>query len=217
MPEVRAVTVPVQIELPRAVNEAAADIAKFSEGLDIDFRIKARRHRALRRIFPDSTPVGVPRVDRDGTFRPLLSLGKSAPATAVIGRPLTYRIVVRNDGPGSAMQVLVQDRIPAAVRVEGTNPQAESDGKSLVWRLGTLRSGDTRTLDVRVIPTREGTIESAATVTSAQEVTAAITVVAAPRPRLQFELIAPATRQHWPTDSLQIPRDECGGKRRHGG
>jgi uncharacterized repeat protein (TIGR01451 family) len=192
VPEVRAVTVPVQIELPRAVNEAAADIAKFSEGLEIDFRFQgAPPPPRIAANLPDSTPVGLPRIERDGVMRPLLSLEKSAPATAVIGRPLTYRIVVRNDGPASAMQVLVQDRIPAAVRVEGTNPQAESDGKSLVWRLGTLRSGDERTLDVRVIPTREGTIESAATVTSAQEVTAAITVVAAPRPRLQFELIAP--------------------------
>jgi uncharacterized repeat protein (TIGR01451 family) len=189
-PAVRSVTVPVQIDIPRAVESASEDLSKFSHGFDIDFRFRGAPPRIASNA-PDSTPIGVPRADFGGTVRPQLSLSKSAPATAVIGRPLTYNIVVRNDGPASAMQVLVQDVIPSAVRVEGTNPQAESDGRSLIWRLGTLRSGDERTVAVRVVPIREGTIESAATVTSAQEVTAAITVVAAPRPKLEFELIAP--------------------------
>lgn len=190
-PAVRAVTVPVQIEIPRVVEEAREDLAKFSQGFDIGFQFQGAPVRIASNL-PDSTPIGIPRSDLGGTVRPQLSLRKSAPATAVIGRPLVYQIVVRNDGPASAMQVVVQDVIPPAVRVEGTNPAAESDGRTLVWRLGTLRSGDERTVAVRVVPTREGTIESAATVSSAQEVTAAITVVAPPRPKLEFELIAPA-------------------------
>lgn len=123
--------------------------------------------------------------------RPQLTLEKSAPESAIMGRPLTYNIVIRNDGQVTANQVMVDDVIPAGVRVDGTNPVAESDGKSLVWRLGTLRAGEERQLAVRVTPLRQGTIGSVARVSFAAEVTASTSVLEPPKAALQFELTAP--------------------------
>lgn len=138
-------------------------------------------------------PTAVPLTPstRLANARPQLTLEKSAPESAIIGRPIVYTIVVRNDGQIAANQVTVDDVIPEGVRVDGTNPAAESNGKSLYWRLGTLRAGEERQLSVRVTPLRQGTIGSVARVSFAAEVTASTSVVEAPKPVLNFELTAP--------------------------
>lgn len=93
-----------------------------------------------------------------------VTIEKRAPATAYLGQPLIYQIVVRNIGNGGAQQVVVEDLVPEGVSMQGSIPQAEMAGRKLTWRLGTLAAGEERKVSVKVIPNSEGAVGSAATV-----------------------------------------------------
>jgi len=96
--------------------------------------------------------------------RPRLTIDKKAPETAVLGRPMIYEIVVKNSGLVAARGVVVEDVVPAGIRIEGSKPQAQLEGRRLSWRLGTLEAGATQTIAVRVTPESEGTLSGVATV-----------------------------------------------------
>ncbi|MGQ0634597.1 MAG: hypothetical protein ACT4QC_08300 [Planctomycetaceae bacterium] len=101
--------------------------------------------------------------------RPRLSIKKTAPPTAVLGKPMVYQIVVRNNGPAPAHQVIVEDSIPDGVKMDGSIPQARIDKQRLFWKLGTIGPDDEKKISVRVIPQNEGTIGSVATVNYSTE------------------------------------------------
>ena len=96
--------------------------------------------------------------------RPRLSIDKKAPETAVLGRPMVYEIVVKNSGLVAARGVVVEDVVPSGIRIEGSKPQAQLEGRRLSWRLGTVEAGATQTIAVRVTPQSEGTLSGVATV-----------------------------------------------------
>lgn len=96
--------------------------------------------------------------------RPRLTIDKKAPETAVLGRPMIYEIVVKNSGLVAARGVVVEDVVPAGIRIEGSKPQAQLEGRRLSWRLGTVEAGATQTIAVRVTPESEGTLSGVATV-----------------------------------------------------
>jgi uncharacterized repeat protein (TIGR01451 family) len=141
--------------------------------LDADERIE--RQPAANRGAGESPPPRSDSIDGDtgaitttprGQQRPQLSIDKVAPQAAVLGQPMVYTIRVRNVGSIPAHQVVVEDRVPRGVQLDGTNPRAEMSEKTktLIWKLGTLESGQERTISVRVVPTTEGAIGSVATV-----------------------------------------------------
>lgn len=146
----------------------------------------------------EKTVPPFPRVEGDdavitatprGQQRPQLSIDKVAPQAAVLGQPMVYTIRVRNVGTIPAHQIVVEDRVPRGVQLDGTNPRAEMSEKTktLIWKLGTLESGQERTISVRVVPTSEGPIGSVATVNFSTEVSSHTVVSAA---TLRFELLA---------------------------
>src|SRR5437667_134463 len=55
---------------------------------------------------------------------PRIEIEKTAPATAVLGRPMIYQIHVRNVGHNAAHQVVVEDVVPEGVKIDGSIPQA---------------------------------------------------------------------------------------------
>jgi|GEM_PF-1264723 len=134
-----------------------------------------------------------PRADRrapEGSQRPQVTIEKIAPRSHVLGQPMVYQIVIHNTGTSPAHEVVVEDRIPRSVQLNGTIPQAElANGSRLIWKLGTVEPNQQKKISVRVIPTEEGTISSVATVNFAADVEANTVVKSAPR--LQFEITAP--------------------------
>ena len=119
---------------------------------------------------------------------PQMSIEKTAPETALLGRPMIYQIHVRNIGHNTAHQVVVEDVIPEGVKIDGSIPQALLNGNRLIWKLGTLAAGHEKKISVRVVPQSEGTIGGVATVNFAAE----------PRPnpntanpQLKFDVAAP--------------------------
>jgi uncharacterized repeat protein (TIGR01451 family) len=198
---VRPVPVPVAvtIELPNG-DRYRADPSRFGER---EADMSGGRDPIPRIILPRSItdlPLAVTAsrdaispvpLLRSGSLRPQLTVERSQPESAIVGQPLTYQIVIRNDGSATASGVVVEDPIPDGVRIDGTEPIAQTNGKSLVWQLGQVRAGEERTMSVRVIPLRAGTVGSVARVSFAAEVTASTSVVEPPRPALQLELSAP--------------------------
>jgi uncharacterized repeat protein (TIGR01451 family) len=120
--------------------------------------------------------------------QPQLTIEKNAPATAVLGQPMVYHIVVRNVGKVAARNVVVDEPIPDGARIDGSIPQALLQDKRLYWKLGTLEPGREKKISVRVIPSAEGTLGSVATVNFSND---AANTEAAPGPRLAVQVTAP--------------------------
>ncbi|NNJ23960.1 DUF11 domain-containing protein [Alienimonas chondri] len=109
-----------------------------------------------------------------------LSVVKNAPAEAKPGESFVYTITVTNDGRTPAKSVSVEEPVPAGVTLEGTDPRADLDGRTLRWALGDLQPGGTREFSIKVVPDAAGTVGSV-TVVRCDLSAAARTAVLAPR------------------------------------
>ncbi len=154
--------------------------------------LPTERYRGQATLSPD---------DPRGQQQPRLTIDKIAPKNAVLGQPMIYHIFVKNVGTEAAARVLVQDRIPAGSELTGTIPQAEFDGKTLFWKLGTLKPGDERKISVRINPIEEGQIGSVATVSFVAEVAAATVVTS---PNIKLETTVPETARIGETIKVQF-------------
>lgn len=122
-------------------------------------------------------------------LRPQVTIEKVAPSEAALGKPMVYHIHVRNQGEIAARSVVVEDTVPKDVTIDGSIPQAELDGRRLLWKLGTLEPGHVKKISVRVIPHSEGTLGSVATVNFANMRNSGDGAAAAPK--LKFTIDAP--------------------------
>jgi len=120
---------------------------------------------------------------------PQITIEKTAPATAILGRPMIYQLFVRNVGDNTAHQVVVEDVVPEGVKIDGSIPQALlKDNNRLIWKIGTLAAGQEKKISVRVVPQSEGTIGGVATVNFAAE---PLPDPNAAGPQLKFDVAAP--------------------------
>ena len=115
---------------------------------------------------------------------PKIAIRKSAPRRAKVGHEFQYRMRVWNPSQAPATDVVVTDNLPEGIAYVSSSPQADTEGQSLTWRLGTLGPGQSRKLSVRVNPTRVGVFNNCANATAAYGLSAracARTVVTQPR------------------------------------
>jgi uncharacterized repeat protein (TIGR01451 family) len=97
-----------------------------------------------------------------------LSITKSdRPDPVAIGNSLTYSLVVRNNGPGSATGVTVTDTLPVGVTfVSSSATQGTCSGTNVVaCDVGSLAKGASATITIVVSVIRDGTIGNTADVT----------------------------------------------------
>ncbi|MEJ5312731.1 MAG: DUF11 domain-containing protein, partial [Anaerolineae bacterium] len=66
------------------------------------------------------------------------------------GEAMTYSLTVTNDGPSDAENVVVTDTLPAEVTFVAATPAQTSGPNPLVWNLGTLTPGESRTILITV-------------------------------------------------------------------
>lgn len=127
-----------------------------------------------------------------GPQRPELKIEKVAPPNAALNQPMIYTIVIRNVGDSAAHTVVVEDQIPKGTSLSGTIPRAELTGKKLTWRLGSIKPGESKEIQVKVVPVAEGQIGSIATVNFQAEIASRTTVAS---PKLSMKLTsAPQVR-----------------------
>ena len=132
--------------------------------------------------------VGVGTISPDTPSTPQqaqLTIEKHAPPDASLGQELIYSIVIKNVGQSTARNVIVEDIVPKGSDLLGTIPQAQMANKKLVWQLGAIDPRQSRTIQIKIVPTEPGQIGSVATV-SFEAAVASRTVITAPDVRLDM-------------------------------
>jgi uncharacterized repeat protein (TIGR01451 family) len=87
--------------------------------------------------------------------------------TVIVGQTVLFTIVVRNDGPDPATNVVVSDRLPSGLALVGVNQitQGTYNRATGRWTVGTLAPGATARLRIVVRVTAAGTFANTATAT----------------------------------------------------
>jgi uncharacterized repeat protein (TIGR01451 family) len=93
-----------------------------------------------------------------------VALSQTAPPTAAVGQDLTYTITLTNTGQVETHYLTVRDIIPDGLTYVSSQPPANVDPKQLIWTLGALGAGQSRSLQVIFRPTRSAPINHCVTV-----------------------------------------------------
>lgn len=100
---------------------------------------------------------------------PNVGLTKSCPPLRYLGRDATFEITVTNSGGGDALNVVVSDELPAGLDFVSADNKGQKEGSNLVWRLGTLAAGQSRTVSATFHCNRVGDFLNAARVSYCAE------------------------------------------------
>ncbi len=93
---------------------------------------------------------------------PVIQLQLRTPATVAVGKPVPYRVVVTNTSGGKALRVKVRMPWPdgaAALTKCEPKPEGVQDvkliqpNKELVWDVGDMQRGETKTIEMAFTPT----------------------------------------------------------------
>ena len=135
-------------------------------------------------------PAAKPSGPCSTTTTGLVNLTKTMPSEAILGEPFTYEL--KPLATGCAGNVVITDTLPEGVSLVSTSPQATVNGSQLVWNLGNLDAGESKTLKVTVKPEKEGALFSCATIKADPRVCAQ-TIVG--RPQLAIDKTGPEIAQ----------------------
>ncbi len=118
-----------------------------------------------------------------------MTIEKSAPTEIQVGKEATFQVKVRNTGPVQADDVQVTDVVPQGTRLVNTTPTTSSGPRGeIVWKVGDMKPGEEKTLQIQVMPLEEGEIGSTAVV---QFRSAASVRTVATKPELVLDVKAP--------------------------
>lgn len=106
-----------------------------------------------------------------------VEIAKTLPLRSTAHEPLKYEIVVENRGREMIETVDVDEAVPPTHLLTDVNPMGHFENNLLRWRLRDLRPGEQRRLEVEVVPSQTGTIETTTSVRPSRHV-AAVTEVA---------------------------------------
>lgn len=124
----------------------------------------------------------------DGSQNPIMLIQKRGPEEVRVGKKATFVITVRNAGNSTAHDVTVVDSVPLGMRFSEANPQVSPNAEGLLtWKLGEMPAGDERTINLQMIPERQGELGSVATVHFAAQ--ASLRTVAT-QPKLEIQVDA---------------------------
>lgn len=106
---------------------------------------------------------------------PQLAIRMTAPAQVMIGQEQRVKIELRNPGTGNATNVMLFENVPEGMR--------HAAGPALEFEIGTLRPGETRELELRLIAERAGPVVN--TLTARADGNLQV------QQQVEFEVIAP--------------------------
>jgi uncharacterized repeat protein (TIGR01451 family) len=95
---------------------------------------------------------------------PIVEITKSCPSLRYVGRNAVFEITVTNRGDGPADNVVVTDVISGRIEFISADNDGVREGNNIVWRLGTLGAGASRTLKTTFRCNQIGTVRNTATV-----------------------------------------------------
>ncbi|MBN2445293.1 MAG: DUF11 domain-containing protein [Phycisphaerae bacterium] len=100
---------------------------------------------------------------------PIVEITKTCPSLRYLGREATFEITVVNKGDGTAQNVVVTDQINGNIQFRAADNNGQREGNNIVWRLGELAAGQTKTLKSTFLCNAIGKIQNSATVTYCAE------------------------------------------------
>ncbi len=103
------------------------------------------------------------------TGQPIIEISKTCPSLRYLGRTATFEINVANRGDGPANNVTVTDVITGGIEFRSADNNGTRQGNNIVWHLGTMDAGETRTLKADFLCNKIGTIRNSASVTYCAE------------------------------------------------
>jgi len=162
----------VQDQVPANVTYVRSEPAATVEGSTLSWKLgnldagEARVIKVTFKAEKEGTIVNCATVAADprvcgSTFvgKPVLSLDKSGPETALLGQDVTYNLVVKNTGTSVAKDVVVTDPVPTGL--------SHSSGKrELAFPVGDLAPGQSKPLAVTLKANQRGKVCNTATATS---------------------------------------------------
>ena len=96
-----------------------------------------------------------------------MSASPTTPPGLKAGELLIYRLVVSNEGPLPATNVVVEDDFPvdaSLLSMSSTQGNCGKDADRIICNVGNLATGDSATITLEVIPEQEGVLVNTATV-----------------------------------------------------
>ena len=123
--------------------------------------------------------------------QPVLTITKSCPPKQFIGRPIEYRITVRNTGDGVARDTVITDTIPRGAAFASASDGGRAQGGKVRWNAGTLAPNATKSVTLTVNPTDAGTYRNsvAASAYCADTVTATCQTEVTGIPAILLEVV----------------------------
>jgi uncharacterized repeat protein (TIGR01451 family) len=91
----------------------------------------------------------------------------AAPDPVLLGNTLTYTVTVRNNGPSTATGVVATDTLDANNTFQSatsTQGSCSLSGRIVTCNIGTLASGSTATVTIRVTATKQGNVSNSVSV-----------------------------------------------------
>jgi uncharacterized repeat protein (TIGR01451 family) len=95
---------------------------------------------------------------------PAVELSIKCPELRYVGREATFELTVTNKGDAAAHDVVVTDALPKGVEFRSADQAGKLEGATVVWRIGVLEAGQTRTLKTTLLCPTMGTFKNSARV-----------------------------------------------------
>ena len=97
----------------------------------------------------------------------VMRLDRWIPAELQRSAPFMYAIKVTNQTTGVVDDVVVRDQMGEDFKAIGSNPQAQADGRTLTWMLGSIQAGASKEITITGVATADGPVQQCATMTYA--------------------------------------------------
>ncbi len=127
---------------------------------------------SLNMIAPMVRTASAAAVEFNAAGSPMVEISKKCPSLRYLGRDATFEITVANRGTAPAANVVVTDTITGGTEFLSADNGGTRDGGNIVWRLGTLDAGQTKTLTVTARCTQISTVRNMAKVSYCAEAVA---------------------------------------------
>ena len=189
-------TLPSGLETTDGRREIAFDAGSLASGQSRQFTatVKATRTGKYVNKATASSADGLKAESEEVTTvvrQPVLTISKSGPERLYFGRKVNYEITVSNKGDVPARELVVEDRLPAGAQSVVASDGGRVSGGTVVWNLGSLGAGRSRTLSVSMMPGQIGTLtnRASAKATCAAGVSASTSTSVAGIPAVLLEVI----------------------------
>lgn len=100
---------------------------------------------------------------------PMIELTKKCPSLRYVGRDAEFEITIANKGSGAAQNVVVTDMLSANADFLSADNGGARQGNNVVWQLGNMEAGASKTLKVKIRCNQIGKITNNASVTYCAE------------------------------------------------